>query len=274
MRQSTRLIINSMATFARMAMTFGAGLVATRLLIQYLGSKDYGVLMVLGASGGFLTLLTVAFTLSAQRHLAYALGLGDLEKHRVVFNTVLAIFLSVGCVLLVVGWLIGPWVLHGLDIPDARMNAAYWVYHVTLISLALGTWTTPYIAAATAHQEMVYVALIDGLFAAGRFAAAIALGFLGGDLLVWFVVLVFAATLVTRFLLVAMCLAKFPETRPHPTRLRWSEVREIGAYAGWSLVGQIGWKLRSQGGVILINLFFGPVVNAAYAISIQVSTLR
>ncbi len=259
-----------MATFARMSVTFVAGLFVTRLLIRYLGSQDYGVLMVLGASGGFLTLLTAAFTLSAQRHLAYALGLGDLEKHRVVFNTVLVIFFTVGTTLIVVGWLIGPLLLSVLDIPEARSDAAYWAYHVTLVSMALGAWTTPYTAAATAHQEMVYLAVVDGLLAAGRFAAALALGFLGGDLLVWFVMLVFIANLTSRMLLVAMCLIKFPETRPHPSRLQWSEVREVGAYAGWSLVGQIGWKMRSQGGVILINLFFGPLINAAYAISIQV----
>ena len=46
----------------------------------------------------------------------------------------------------------------------------------------------------------------------------------------------------------------------------------MSGFAGWNLFGSIAWLLRDQGLNIVLNLFFGPVFNAARGVATQVSS--
>ena len=124
MRQSNLLIFNTVVTYMRMAMTIVITLVVTRLLLRILGSADYGLLMLFGATGLLLDIVSQALTASAQRHLAYELGRGDNQRLRDVFNTTLGIFLATGVLIVAVGTALAPLVLSVLNIPPGRETAA------------------------------------------------------------------------------------------------------------------------------------------------------
>jgi O-antigen/teichoic acid export membrane protein len=271
MRQSTRLIVNTIVIFGRVAITLGLSLVATRLIMGSLGEIDWGLLSALGASGLLLSLLSSSLTFSAQRHMAYQIGLSDQHGLREVFNTTLALFLALGTAIWLVGAALASPFLAVLDIPVDRETAAFWVFQLTLFDVVKTAWTTPFRAAANARQALVFLAIFDTATAVNRLLAGALLLLLSGDLLIKFAVVLFAGQIFIAVVLVICCLVRFEETRPRLWLFRWSRLREVGSFGGWAILLRVGWLLRLQGGTLLLNFFFGPVVNGAYALGVMVS---
>lgn len=272
MRQSTRLITNALATYSRMAVTFGLSLVTTRLLLQAIGITDYGIFAVLGAGISFLSMINADLTVSAQRHLAHAIGRKNPEDLNEVFNTCFGMYLVLCLLLVAVGTAIGPWLLHVLTIPADRQHAAWWVYHIMLANVALIVLGTPFQAVFAARQALVQNALFATIGSVLALAAVIGLWYLPGDQLIVYMFLLFGSRVVQFILQTVTCLVRFPESRPRPRCFRRSRLRELASFAGWSFLGSFILRLRMEGSAIVLNLFFGPTINAGFGIATQAAT--
>ena len=164
MKQSTRLITNTGATFVRMMLTIGLGLVGTRILLDHLGEVDFGLIGALGATGSLLAATKAALTTSAQRHFAYETGRQDWAALQCVFFTTWTLFTLLGLALAVILASLAPVVLSVLIIPEERAEAAWWVYHLSLLTIVITVWFTPFRAMLTAHQMIVVTSIADGIF--------------------------------------------------------------------------------------------------------------
>jgi O-antigen/teichoic acid export membrane protein len=271
LRQSTLLIINTSVTYMRMGLTILLGLVATRLLVHLLGFADFGVLSALGATGVLLSVVADAFSGSAQRHMAYEIGQKNHARLLTVFNTSLALFVGLAAGVIVLGSVLSPLIVRGLTVPIGRQTAAWWTLELTLASLALTIAQVPFAAFADARQALALNALRDLLGSLLAIAAVGLLYIVPGDRMVLYagffmvtrgIVLAVAATAAMRF---------FPECRPNLRCFDRAELGRIAHYAGWASLGSLAWQLRMYGSMILLNIRFGPVVNSAYAIAIQVA---
>lgn len=271
MRQSSLLVVNTIVTYVRMALTVGLGVVATRLLTHALGYSDFGLSSVLGASSALLTVISDAFTGSTQRHMAYEIGRGDTEHVGIVFNTSLVLFVAMGLLLLLIGSGLSPVVMHVLTIPSGRERAAFWVYELTLLNLAITMMAVPFGAIIDAHQAMVLSAVRDFFVSCVQLAAVLLMLKLSGDKLITYAILMLAgrAGILAMFSLIVMRI--FPASHPLLTRFRRSELRNIAGFAGWTSLTSLAWQLRIQGSIILLNVVFGPVVNAAFDLATRVA---
>ena len=270
MRQTTRLMANTAALFGRMGVTFILGLVITRLLVQELGEVDYGLLMTLGGSAALLQVLTNALNESTSRHLAYEVGREDFVQRHRLFSTAIGLYLLLAVAVVLIGQALMPALLAVLTIPSDRMQAAWWVYQFSLFGIAFGFAIAPYGGILQAHQLLTVSAVFAGLIQILRFAAALSLLILPWDLLITFAGLQVGASVTIGVVQVAFCTKRFPESRPSLAEFRVGELKRIGGFAGWWSLRVLANRLRQQGGVIILNIFFGPVVSAAYAIAWQV----
>ena len=270
MRQSNLLILNTLITYVRMALTVGLGLLATRLLLRALGFVDFGIVAALGATGALLAIVSDSLTSSAQRNMAFEIGRRDNERLGIVFNTSLAVFCMAGILIALLGVALANVVLSTLQIPESRADAAWWAYHLTLANLAVTMLAVPFSAIIDAHQAMVVSASRDFLLSLFQLAAVAALLWAPGDRLINYAMLLLVSRLLIYLLFVAVAIRLFPASRPRIGLIRRGEVRGIMSFAGWASLGSLGWQLRMQGSVVLLNVCFGPVVNAAYAIATQV----
>ncbi|HEX2972073.1 MAG TPA: hypothetical protein VHP11_07055 [Tepidisphaeraceae bacterium] len=271
MRQSTLLLVNTIVTYARMTLTVGLGLAATRFLMRALGFEDFGLTSVLGASGALVVIISDAFTSSTQRHLAYEIGRGDSDRVTIVFNTALALFVTAGLAVLLVGSSLSPIVMDVLTIPPGRERAAFWVFELTLLNLAISMMAVPFSAIIDAHQAMVLSAVRDLFFSCAQLAAILLLFKVRGDKLIAYAILTLIARAAVLTLFALVVIRIFPESRPKPARFRRKELSHIAAFAGWASLTSLAWQFRSQGSTILLNVAFGPIVNSAYAIANQVA---
>jgi O-antigen/teichoic acid export membrane protein len=270
---SHRIIVNTAATYIRSVITLGLGLFSARWVLGGLGTTDYGLFAVVGSIISFITFLNGVMAASASRHFAFALGRGDSDEVNLWFNTSLSIHVILPVVLIAIGWPIGEYcVRHVFIIPAARISASLWVFRLSLITAFVGMVSIPYLAMFTAQQHIAEMAVWGTLQSVLLFAFAYLLTRVSVDRLLFYTGYGVAISVVFQVIQILRARCIFRECRIHYRH--WFDkcrFKEIFSFASWNLIGNAGAILRDQGSAILLNLHFGPKVNAAFGIANQVS---
>lgn len=268
-----RIAKNTFLLYFRMLFILGASLYTSRLVLNTLGVDDYGIYNVVGGAVSILSLFSTSLANSAIRFLTVELGVGDLKAVNKVFCTAQVIHLILACIMLIFAEIIGVWFVNTtLNIPEARLNAANWVYQFSVASFFVSIVILPFDALIIAHERMKAFAYI-GVFDIGlKFALiwGLANNTLDIDKLICYGGILLFVTIVTQVSYVIYCYRNFPESH---YRFIWDRkiLREMSGFAGWNFIGTSAGLLRDQGVNILLNLFYGPVVNAARGICYSVN---
>lgn len=267
------ILRNTLLLYGRMLLTVWLNLWATRLTLQHLGVDDLGVYGVVGSVVSMFGIFTNGVSTAVQRFVTFELGRGCRERVQQVFCTSLSLLLVLAGILVVLAEGIGLWLLHTqLQIPDASMEAAQWVFQFTVVAFVANLLAIPYNALVIARERMDVFAVISVVQVALNCAAAWSLSFFdGGRLAVYGGTMAGIAVLV-RLLYQGYCYRHFPEVR-----FRWSikgdEVRALTRFAGISTLSGVLQLASGEGIILLFNLTFGVAVNAVYAIALQLKNM-
>lgn len=273
MNPSRRIAVNMLSSYGRSVISAGLALFSSRWVLNTLGQSDYGLYNVVGSLIAFIVFINGVLSNSASRHFAFAIGKGSIEEVGKWFNASLGIHLLIATCLVVIGWPLGEYFLkHHLTIPHGRLETCVWVFRISLLSAFLGMVSVPFVAMFTAKQYISELALWALAQSAMAFVLAYSLRFVAGDHLLAYsigMVAIIAAMQVARIL---RGIIVFEECRPKPrTWFSRHHVSELFGFAIWNTIGSVGAILRDQGSNLLLNIHFGPSVNAAFGIANQVS---
>lgn len=267
-----RIAKNTLALYIRTFITMIVGLYTSRVMLQALGVDDFGINSVVGGIVAMSSLLTGAVSSSITRFITYALGEGDKHRMRVVFSNSVNVMIAMSVVAVIALELIGVWFLYTkADIPDGRMDAAQWVLQFSIITLVLNLISTPYNATIVAHEHMsiyAYMSIVEVLLKLGVCYAIMSFG---GDRLILFAILNAGVALCLRLFYSWYCQHRFDEAIYDIKLLDKSFLKEMLQFTGWFMVGNAVWVLNTQGVNMLINVFFGVVLNAARGIAVTVT---
>ncbi|HXP89843.1 MAG TPA: hypothetical protein VN931_02825 [Fibrobacteria bacterium] len=273
MTGTRRVALNAMATYGRSVVTGALALFSSRWVLQSLGQTDYGLYSLVGSVILFVTFLNGILASSVVRHLSFAMGLGDPREVGTWFNVSFVLHLSLAILLVVGGWPCGSWMVrHVLTIPPDRVESCLFVFHISLLSAFVSMASVPFTAMFTARQRIAELAAWGLLLAFLGFAIAWILRRVGVDRLRFYASGMVASLVLFQAIQVGRALWLFPECALR--KIRRSDIpylRKLGSFASWNLFGGSGILVRDQGSAILLNMFFGPAVNAAYGIANQVS---
>lgn len=241
----------------------------SRLVLKGLGVEDYGIYNVVGGFVSMFGFLNAAMVSSTQRYLNYELGKGNHKRLHEVFVTSVNIHIIISIIVLILGETFGLWfVLNKLQIPDDRMIAAQWVYQCSIITTIIAIMSFPYTALIIAHEKMsafAYISILDVLL---KLAIAFFITFLTTDRLIIYGILILLVHLSIRFIYNRYCFIHYNEAHFYFYKDK-SLLKEMSSFAGWNLWGNCASILYTQGINVLLNMFFGPVVNAARGIAVQ-----
>lgn len=270
---SRRIILNTSATYIRSVIAAGLALFSSRWVLSALGQSDYGLFSVVGSIIIFITFLNGVMSVSAARHFAFAIGRGDSDEVNKWFNASLSIHLFLPVVLILIGWPIGEYCIHHvLTVPHDRIPACLWVFRLSLMLAFVGMVSIPYLAMFSAQQHIAELAVWGTLQSALSFIFAYLLTKVPGDRLLFFAGYMTTIGVVFQVVQVIRARCIFSECRCEVARwFNRQRIHEIFSFAAWSIFGSLGSIIRLQGPAILLNLFFGTKVNAAYGIANQVS---
>lgn len=245
-------------------------LYTSRVVLNTLGVEDYGIYGVVGGVVGMLSFLNATMSGATSRFLSVELGKGDSKKLNETFNSALIIHLAISFIVLALAETLGLWFLNEkLVIPDERMFAAHVVYHLSILSTMVGITQVPYNAVIISHEKMDIYAYVELLNVTLKLLIVFLLPILGNDKLIVYAFLVLAVSVFIAIIYRVYCVKNYQETCIKFI-IDKKNIYPMLTFSAWDLLGHLGYTIRIQGSNILLNLFFGPVVNAANAIALTV----
>lgn len=266
-----RMAKNTSMLYFRMLLTMGVTLYTSRVVLQTLGVDDFGLYHVVAGFVSMLGFLHGAMSSATQRFLAFELAKPGKKDMPGIFSMSINIHILIAVIVLILGETIGLWfVKTQMTIPAERMLAAQWVFHISLVSFMVTIISVPYNALIIANEKMSVFAWVSILDVTLKLLIVFMLGWLGFDKLILYALLSLSVVLIVFLIYRAYCHAKFKHSQ---FKLYWDQAlfRVMMSYTGWNLWGNVAAVMSGQGVNILLNIFFGPAVNASRAIAMQVS---
>ena len=263
---------NAIALYVRMAVVLVVALYTSRVVLQQLGASDYGVYNVVGGIITMLSFLTSTLSQGIQRFFNFYKGIQDYNSINKFFYSSIVILLLIGVVILLVGETFGLWFLNStMNIPADRMYAANWVYQLSILTMLGALISVPFSAMIVAHEDFgIYTYLSIGV-ALCNLIVAFMLQFSTSDVLIFYAVLVCIVHLLNAVALVLICLRRYPTIRP-TIHSDYTVFKSFFSFSGWTVLGGMSFTAGTTGLNIILNIFFGSIVNAARGIAVQVSS--
>lgn len=255
-----------------MFLTMGVSLFTSRIVLQSLGVDDYGIYNVVAGFVSMFTFINSAMTSATQRYITFAIGKGENIRINTAFCTCVNIHALLSIMLIVVAETIGLWFVNThMVIPEDRIMAANIVYQFAVLSTVVMMLSVPYNAMIVAYEKMSAFAYISILDVAFKLLIAYILFASAVDRLVLYAVLMFAVQAIIRFIYQRYCNKNFKESRYHWV---WDKklFNEMVSFSAWSLFGNLASVFSGQGVNVVLNMFFGPAVNAARGVVFQVQS--
>lgn len=273
-RKINSIVKNTISLNLRVFVVAGLSLFTTRLVLTKLGAEDFGIFAVIAGFTGMLAFVNSALAAGTQRHVAFALGAGNLTDARKWFSIGLFFHIIFALLLLLVAETIGLVLLERfLVIPPEKKNAAFWLYQASILSTLFTVVMVPIQALFNAYEEMTTVAILSVVQNILMVLLALLLYVLPWDSLMLYGVGFCVVTAIVAALNWALARSKFEICRLDRAALHDSSaMKELFTYSGWNLFGAGASVARVQGTTILLNLFFGPVANTAFYVGNQIAS--
>lgn len=268
---SKRIAKNTLVLYVRMLAMMVISIYTSRVILKSLGIEDYGIYNVVGGFVSMFTMISGSLNNAINRFLMFDIGKGNIEQLTKTFSSAVTIQMLLALIFFIIAETIGLWFLnYKMVIPESRILATNFVYQFSIISFMLSLITIPYNAIIIAHEKMSIFAYMSILDVVGKLLIAWSTQYTPTDKLIFFSAIIMIFNLIMRLIYGIYCKRNFEECN-FKFNFDKERLKEMFSFAGWNVIGSASAILRDQGGNILINLFFGPTVNAARAIASQVN---
>ncbi|MEG4313861.1 MATE family efflux transporter [Pseudomonas sp. FIP_A4] len=264
-----RILRNTGMLYIRMLLAMVVGLYTTRVLLNVLGVEDFGIYFVVAGFVALLGFMQGALTTATQRYFAFDLGQNSGHNLRGLFNTSLQVHALLAVCIVMLAETAGYWfVSTRLNIPEGRLVAALLAYHLSVASFAVTVMTVPLTAMLMANERMGLFALMSMADLLLKLAAVLLLPYLVYDHLSMYAALLLVVSLLTLSGYLLINRAIFPGVRLQRGFDKKSFHSMLG-FTAWNTWGNLAAALSEHGNNVLLNIFFGPAVNAGRSIATQ-----
>lgn len=267
-----RIAKNTLFLYFRMILIMLVTLYTSRLILKILGVENYGIYNVVGGVIAMLGFLKNTLSGASSRFFTYELGRKNGGNPQKMFSVILFVHFLLATIIAIIGETIGLWfVCEKLVIPNDRMTAALWVYHCSILTTVVSIISVPYNSLIIAHEKMkafAYISIVEVLL---KLLIVFILGLIPFDNLIIYALLILMIQIFIRMIYYNYCVRNFSESNTCP-RYDRHQIKEIFSYMSWTMNGSLAVVGYTHGINILLNLFFGPIVNAARGIAVQVQS--
>lgn len=266
-KENIRIAKNTIIVYVRLIITAIVGLLTSRYVLQLLGASDYGLYSVIGGVIAMFTFVSGSLQSTTVRFINYEIGKADGDLSR-MFSSARQIHIMFATVIFILAELVGMlYIKYFLNMEAGKIDDAYFVFHVSVLTACLGIVNIPHQGLLIAHEKFFHVACIDILSAVSKLVMVIALFHIKGNPLRLFALGMSLLMVLSFLAYLILCWRKWPLL----VKLHFSKYdglqKEILVFNSFTLLSAASLMGRNQGGNLLINYFYGTVVNAAYAIS-------
>jgi len=266
------IVKNSVILFARLVITALSGLFTARFLLQGLGPSDYGLYNVVGGIVILMAFLNGTLITMSSRFIAYEMGRGNLDGLNKIFNISLAISIILTFIIALLAETVGIfYIKYYLNVSQSNLGDAYYVLHFSTISIIILIISIPYQAVLTASENFSVRAIIESTRSLlGLILAFFIFKYNDGNSLRFYVKAFVVVNLIPAFLFFLYCKFKYLGITKIKIQKDWSKYKEMLGFSSWVTIGGVASIGMNQGSSLIINLFFGTLLNASFGLANQV----
>lgn len=266
-----RIARNTMFLYIRMAFVLVVALYTTRVILRVLGAEDYGIYNVVCGFVSMFGILNTSLTTGTNRFYNFALGKNDKDEYTSVFNASIRIQFIVVAVLLLLVETLGLWYINNkMVIPVERIEIANIIFQFSVFSLILFVLQIPYSAAVMSYERMDYYAFVSIVDVLLKLVFVFMLQYIDYDKLLIYGILMTITSTVNFGLYFFYCKKNFKETK-FKKSIDKNLFKSLLSFSAWSLLDPFTRTAQTQGSNLVLNFFFGPIVNAAQGVANQIS---
>lgn len=266
-----RIARNTVFLSVRMVIVLVINLFTTRIILHALGVTDYGVYNVVCGFVAMFAFLNTSMSNGIQRFFNYEYGKNGIDSANKVYCLSLLIQASLALLIIILVEPIGLWYLHNkMVIPENRMLAADWIFQFSIISFVFGIMQAPYAAAITAHERLDFYAIVSVADALLKFIISYFINLVSSDKLIIYGLLMAFVSVFDLIAYYIYCKKHFKEISYKPLFDKQMFKSMLG-FSGWNLFGSFSGVMVNQGINLVINFFYGPAINAARGVALQVN---
>lgn len=267
-----RVVKNTWILYVRMALTVFISLYTTRLTLSALGASDFGLFNLVGGIIAMLTFLNASMASASQRFMSHAEGAGNKTKQKEIFNVSTVLHSYIAILVLIVLEIVGYFLFDKvLTIPSGRYETAKMILQFMIISTIFSIISVPYDAVINAQENMWFYAILSIIEVIFKLCIAIFIEITSNDKLLMYGLLTALLSILLFIIRRVYCHQKYEVCEVNFKKYYNKSIfSEMFSFAGWSFIGTTSSILANYGQGILLNVFFGPILNTAQAIASQV----
>lgn len=261
---------NTIFLYIRMFLIMGVSLFTSRVVLKTLGVEDFGLYGVVGGIVTMFSFLNGSLGGATSRFITFELGKRNFVQLNKIFSVAFFTHVFIALLIVLLAETVGLWFFYEkMTIAEDRISAAFWVLQISILNCVFSMTQVPYNADIIAHENMkvyAYVGVIEVLLKLG---VVYLLSISPIDKLIFYALLLFLIQLGTMLYYRWFCMNNYKES--HLIICREVKLyKNMFSYAGSDLIGNISVLAQGQGLNLLLNVFFGPAVNAARTIAYQI----
>lgn len=273
MNDNKKIAVNSIVIFVRLCIVSLVSIIASRVVLDALGASDFGLYNVVGGIVTLLNVVNTAMLATTYRYLAFEIGKKDAGNPNKIFNTSLLIHFCFAIALMVIGVLVGDWYINNyLNVAEGKLDDALFVFHVSIGTAAFSTLFVPFQGLQVAYEKFAINALIDIVSQSVKLGAILVLIYSDCNRLRLYSMIMLSYMILSCILYFAYCWKNYYQVVKLKLYKDVKLIKEMLSFALWTLFGALASVGKSQGSAVVINFFFGTVVNAAFAVAAQVES--
>lgn len=273
MNDNSKIAFNSIVILLRLVITSLIGIFSSRIVLDALGASDYGLYNVVGSIVTFLNVINAATMSTTYRYIAFEIGKKEQGDPRKVFNTCFIIHVAFACMILLLGLTVGEWYISNyLNVAPNKLLDARFVFFISLLTASISTMLVPYQGMLVAFEKFSVNAVVDIITVSCRFCILLFLIYSSENRIRTYSLINMSYNVITGLCYVLYCHKHYLSIVKFKLYTVWALYKEMISYAFWSLFGAVAMIGKTSGTPVVVNYFFGTIVNAAFAVANQVES--
>lgn len=266
-----RIAKNTMFLYIRMLLLMTVTIYTQSVVLSALGVEDFGLYSLVGGIVSFLGFLNTSMAAASQRFLSYSLGSEQQYSVKTTFNSVFRSQMIIAFVILLLAETLGIYYIQNfVNCPISKIPVAHIVFQFSLFAFLIKTITVPYVASIIAHERMNAFAMLSVVESILILTVALILTLFEDNRIIIYAIGTSSTIFIVQMGYIVYNLRNFDECVIEK-KCEYKQIKEIFKYSGWNLMGALSSVVIDQGVNMVLNSFFGVIVNAARGISFQVS---
>lgn len=266
-----RMAKNTIILYVKLIISIIINFVSARLILDALGASDYGLYNVVGGIVALFNILGTSMNVTSYRYMVVEIGKGENGSPNKIYNTIFIVHIVLALLLLIVGETIGVYyVNHFLNVPVEKIEDALFVLHFSLITTSVSLLSIPASGLIIARERFLFTSILTIVTDLLKLGVVLLIMGMVNNKLRIYVVLLAIVHVVTPIAYQIYCRIVDKDIVKFKINKKWSDYKELFSFVWWIFIGAFSSIVKTQGAAMIINVFFGTILNAAFGLANQI----